>query len=219
MKYTLLGSLGHIGSIVAPALVKAGNQVTVISSNPKRVEQIKGIGAVPAIGNMSDVDFLTKQLTGADAVYLMISAAPGRGGSLFDNMKAQGSVFEEAVKQSGIKNVVDLSSIGADNPKAGALYGYHLIEDPLRALSDINVAFVRPVGFYSNLYANMASIRKDHTIYSNIPENVERRWVAPSDIAGVVETLITHVPEGKTIHYVSVTLFQWENLLRHCSSH
>lgn len=41
MKFTLLGSLGNIGRIIAPALVKAGHDVTVISSNTKRADQIR----------------------------------------------------------------------------------------------------------------------------------------------------------------------------------
>lgn len=202
MKYTLLGSLGHISSIVAPALVKAGNTVTVISSNEKRAEQIRQIGAIPAIGDMQDAEFLTKQFTGADAVYVMLSSIGGPTGSVFESTNAQGAIFAKAVQQAGVTNVVDLSSIGADNPDAGVVYAYHLIEDQLRALPNVNVAFVRPVGFYSNLYSNMDSIKNEHAIYSNIPADVKRRWVAPEDIAAVVEKLLLHVPQGKTIHYV-----------------
>lgn len=201
MKYVLLGSLGHISSIVAPALVKAGNSVTVISSNEKRAEQIRQIGAIPAIGDMHDAEFLTKQFTGADAVYLMLSSI-GETGSVFDSTNTQGAVFAKAIKQSGVGNVVDLSSVGANNPNAGILYSYHLIEDQLRALPNVNVAFVRPVGFYSNLYSNMNTIKSDHAIYSNIPADVKRRWVAPQDIAVVVEKMLINVPQGKTIHYV-----------------
>lgn len=159
MKYTLLGSLGHISSIVAPALVRAGNTVTVISSNEKRADQIRQIGAIPAIGDMQDAEFLTKQFTGADAVYLMLSSIGGPTGSVFESTNAQGAIFAKAVQQAGVTNVVDLSSMGADNPDAGVVYAYHLIEDQLRALPNVNVAFVRPVGFYSNLYSNMDSIK------------------------------------------------------------
>ncbi|WP_225367469.1 SDR family oxidoreductase [Lentilactobacillus parakefiri] len=119
MKFTLLGSLGNIGRIIAPALVKAGHDVTVISSNTKRADQIRQIGAQPAIGTMTDSDFLADQFRGADAVYLMVAAASS--GSLFKDTERQGKVFAEAIKRSGVKNVVDLSSIGADNPQAGAL--------------------------------------------------------------------------------------------------
>lgn len=88
MKFTLLGSLGNIGRIIAPALVKAGHDVTVISSNTKRADQIRQIGAQPAIGTMTDSDFLADQFRGADAVYLMVAAASS--GSLFEDTERTG---------------------------------------------------------------------------------------------------------------------------------
>ncbi len=114
----------------------------------------------------------------------------------------------------GLKNVVDLSSIGANNPQAGVLYAYHWIEDQLKELEDVNVAFIRPVGFYSNLYANINTIRADHAIYSNIPETITQRWAAPQDIAAVVLKLLQHVPVGTSVHYVYSDAFSTQNLLK-----
>ncbi|WP_143443150.1 SDR family oxidoreductase, partial [Lentilactobacillus kefiri] len=211
LKYTLLGSLGNIGRVVVPALVNAGNDVTVISSNSKRSEQIREVGAQPAIGNMADSKFLANQFEGADAVYLMVATRPSD--SIFEDTEKQGRVFAEAIKRSGVKNVVDLSSIGANNPQAGVLYAYHWIEDQLKELEDVNVAFIRPVGFYSNLYANINTIRADHAIYSNIPETITQRWAAPQDIAAVVLKLLQHVPVGTSVHYVYSDAFSTQKFI------
>ncbi|GAA2974888.1 hypothetical protein [Lentilactobacillus parakefiri] len=93
------------------------------------------------------------------------------------------------------------------------LYAYHLIEDQQRELNGVNVAFVRPVGFYSNLYANLPTIKADHAIYSNIPATVVRRWVAPQDIAAVVLNLLQHVPAGKSVHYVYSDAFSADQFI------
>jgi uncharacterized protein YbjT (DUF2867 family) len=217
MKITLLGSLGHINRVLIPSLVQAGHEVTVISSNPSRTAAIKVIGAIPAIGSMDDSHFLTRQFTGADAVYLMISGNQTTNDTLFNAAQAQGEIFADAVRKSHVKNVVNLSSLGANNPDSGSLYAYHAIEDQLSKLPNVNVAFIRPVGFYSNLFSNLPSIRNDHAIYSNIPDSLPQHWVDPSDIALVAKSLVVSVPAGKTVHYVYSDTFSLNDFITRLS--
>jgi 3-hydroxyisobutyrate dehydrogenase-like beta-hydroxyacid dehydrogenase len=47
MKITVTGSLGNISKPLATQLVKAGHQVTVVSSSPDKAEAIKALGAMP----------------------------------------------------------------------------------------------------------------------------------------------------------------------------
>lgn len=205
MKLTLLGSVGNVNRLVIPKLVADGHDVSVVTSNEKRVSAIEALGAKAIVGNMSDATFLTAQFTGQDVVYLMVSGAPA--GDLFEGMKQQGAVFQQALTAAGVTRVVDLSSIAAQDEPAGSLYAYHYIEDALTALPDVDVAFVRPVGFYNNYYSSIDSIRRDHAIYSNIPAATVRRGVSPIDIADTVYALLSDVPAGKTVHYVYSDVF------------
>lgn len=107
----------------------------------------------------------------------MISGNQTTNDTLFNAAQAQGEIFADAVRKSHVKNVVNLSSLGANNPDSGSLYAYHAIEDQLSKLPNVNVAFIRPVGFYSNLFSNLPSIRNDHAIYSNIPDSLPQHWV------------------------------------------
>lgn len=201
MKLTLLGSVGNINRVVIPELVKQGHDVTVITSSEKRSEAIKQLGAKPAVGTMQDVAFLTEQFTDADAVYLMISGSAGAE-DLFTVAENQGKAFKQAVKDAHVKNVVDLSSVGADAGKiAGSLYAYYLIEGELKQLEDVNIAFVRPVGFYNNWYEYLQTVKTEKAIYSNVAKNLKRGYVAPVDIAQVVLTLLLDTPKGHTVHY------------------
>jgi uncharacterized protein YbjT (DUF2867 family) len=198
MKITLLGSIGNINRFVIPRLIQAKHQVTVITSNPQRVANIEALGAQAAVGVMADQAFLTQAFTGADVVYLMIS---GTNPDLFGSAQRLGDIFAGAVQAAKVPQVVNLSSIGAQDPDSGSLYAYHFIEDALCRLA-ADVAFVRPMGFYNNLFANLPTLHHNHTLYANIPDTTMRKMVAPSDIADVVYHVITNCPAGKTIRYV-----------------
>ena len=200
MKIAMLGSLGNINRIVVPKLVQAGHDVTVISTSPKRQASIEAVGAHVAIGTMTDVDFLSTTFNGKDVVYLMLSG--GIGDDPFAGAVAQARIWKQALKNTGVTNVVNLSSIGADAGEvAGSLHAYNLIEQELRQLAGVNLAFIRPTGFYANLFGNLATIKSEHKIYSSTPADAVQKYVAPEDIARVVYPLINHTPAGITVKY------------------
>ncbi|GAF39992.1 hypothetical protein FC83_GL003002 [Agrilactobacillus composti DSM 18527 = JCM 14202] len=208
MKITMLGSLGHINQIVIPQLIAAGHTVTVITSSPKRVAAIEALGATAAVGTMADGQFLTQQFQNQDVVYLMISGPAFNTTDMIAGAKAQGEIFYQAIQTAQVKNVVDLSSIGADaGPEAGALYAYHFIEDQLKQLTDVNLAFVRPVGFYSNLYSHLSNIKAHHRLATPNDPNLLAAYVAPADIAAVILPLLTQTPAGVSVHYAISDMF------------
>lgn len=212
MKIAMLGSVGNINRHVIPELISQDNDVTVITSSDKRVSQIENMGAVAAVGSMDDVDFLAETFKNKDVVYLMISGT-GQGSDLNASMTAQGKIFKEVIEKSGVKKVVQLSSIGADNEKSGSLYAYHFLEEKLKTIDDIDLALVRPVGFYANLYANLESIKKDHAIYASLDENTVQNWVAPTDIANIVLPLINDTPKGITVNYAVSDEFSMKDFI------
>ena len=197
MKIIMLGSLGNINRHSIPRLIDDGHDVAVVTSSNDRVPDITALGAEALVGSMTDAGFLSAALRGSDVAYLMISGAPQ--GDLMAATAKQAEIFATAILASGVKNVVLLSSIGAQNPESGILY--HTIENALSAL-DIQLAIIRPVGFYSNLFGDMATIKSAGTIFSNIPADVTRFWVDPSDIAELQYQFLTKMPANKTIKYV-----------------
>lgn len=205
MKITVLGSLGNINRHFLPRLIAENHDVTVVTSSVERISQIEEIGAKAAVGNMNNADFLTETFKNSDVVYLMISAAGGAGNeqNLDTAMEKQAAIFAQAIQNSGVKNVVNLSSIGADNPSAGALWAYHHIENALSNLTNLNsLAIIRPVGFYNNLFQDLPSIKSDGTIYNVVKPEITRAYVDPADIAAVVFDKLTNISAGKSIKYV-----------------
>jgi len=160
MKYVVLGSLGNVSKPLAEKLVAAGHSVTVVSSKPEKVDQIKALGAKPAIGLVEDVVFLTKTFKGADAVYTMVP--PNFGASNWKQYIALiGKNFADAIKASGVKNVVNLSSIGAHMAEgAGPVSGLHFVEEALDDLEGVNVIHLRAGIFYLNYLSNIGMIKQ-----------------------------------------------------------
>lgn len=213
MKITLLGSLGNINQHVVPELIKQGHQVTVVSHSDKRRSEIEKVGAQPAIGSMDDVQFLTSVFTDADEVYLMISGNIGRDGDPVESAHQQAQIFKTAIQRSGVKRVVDLSSVGADQgPEVGGLYIYHVIEDVLKELSDVVYTFVRPTGFYTNLLAKIDLIKAQHIIVESRSAYVKSIWVDPSDIAQVVLKALTTKATENSVMYAASDIATGEEL-------
>lgn len=204
MKIILTGSLGHISRPVAEQLVAAGHDVTVISHNPQRAAEITTLGATPAIGSIADEVFLTQTFKGADAVYLMITAATD-GANIFAAGRKQATIYANAVTAARVQHVVNLSSVGANlGPEVGSLHIYQIIEGVLTAaLPNVNLSFIRPTGMYYNLYGALTSIKRDHAIYTNADLAKTQSWVAPADIVPVVLAALLTPQPGVTSQYVA----------------
>jgi len=210
MKIVLTGSLGNIGKILAPQLIARGHELTIISSNSERRATIEALGAQVAIGQMQDVDFLTETFSGADLVYLMETMESV--GDMFDpevdfiaGITAIGRNYQTAVQQSGVKKVIHLSSIGAHmNEGNGILLFHHNVEQLLRQLpEDIAIKFIRPVGFYLNLFSFIPTIKKQGKIVSNYGGGQKEPWVSPTDIAEVIAEAVDLPFAGRTVRYVA----------------
>jgi uncharacterized protein YbjT (DUF2867 family) len=207
MKLVITGSLGHISKPLAEQLVQEGHTVTVISSNPDKMQAIKALGATPAIGSLEDPAFLAAAFRGADAVYLM--EPPGNffdpNFDVHEHVERLAHNFAQAVQQSGVRRVVHLSSIGAHTDKGNGLLAFHYnVEQILNKLpADVAIAFMRPVGFYYNLLSFVPVIKSQGAIVTNYGGDDKEPWVAPVDIATAIKKVITEPFEGRTIHYVA----------------
>lgn len=210
MNIVLTGSLGNIGKQLATDLVGKNHTVTVISSNAERKEAIEAIGAKAAIGSMFDLDFLTATFKGADIVYLMETMEAA--GSIFDRsvdfiatISTIGNNYRMAVERSGVKKLVHLSSIGAHTDKGiGILIFHYNVESILRQLpDDVAIKFIRPVGFYINMFSFVQSIKHKGAIISNYGGDRKEPWVSPLDVAGAIAEEMDRPFAGRTVRYVA----------------
>ncbi len=205
MKYVITGSLGHISKPVTIALVKAGHDVTVITSNHDRAKDIKALGAKAAVGSVEDTAFLKKAFAGADAVYTMVP--PNYGAADVKGHIAQvGQNYADAIKGSTVKHIVNLSSIGAHLPDGvGPVSGLHRVEQSLDALPGVHIKHLRPSYFYYNLMAMIPMIKNMDVMGSNfnVPSG-KFPIVDPANIATVAEEeLLALNFTGRSVRYIA----------------
>ena len=206
MKIIITGSLGHISKPLVEELIQKGHSITVISSKPERQKEIEDLGAVAAIGSMGDAGFLTETFSGADAVYTMLPPPNFAAADfdLIDFMHRISQNYAQAIEQSGVKRVVHLSSVGAHLDKGtGLIQMHHQAENILSSLKDVNITFMRPVGFYYNLFIFSALIKNAGMISSNYGDEDVIPWVSPIDIAAAIAEEIVTPLTGKKVIYVA----------------
>jgi len=192
MKYVITGGAGNISKPLTLSLLKAGHEVIVIGRNESNLKELIEAGAKAAIGSVEDVAFLTKTFTGADAVYTMVppkhDVTDWKG-----YITGIGKNYTEAIKRSGVKYVVNLSSIGAHLPDGvGPVNGLYQVEQLFNTLTDVNIKHLRPPYFYTNLLANIGMIKHMNIIGANYSIADGRfPMVSPIDIAAAAEEEIT----------------------------
>ncbi|MEM0941729.1 MAG: NAD(P)H-binding protein [Bacteroidota bacterium] len=207
MKITLTGSIGHIGRPLTEKLVAQGHTVTVISSNSVRSKEISALGAIPAIGKLQDTDFLASTFKGSDLVYTLVPPANyfDRKLDLLEYFIELGNGFADALRQTEVERVVNLSSIGAHLEKgSGILEGTYQVENILNNLpDDVAVTHVRPVEIYYNLFQYIERIKSEGVMSGNLAEDNINVWVSLEDIANSVVEEINSPSIGRKVQYVA----------------
>src|SRR4030095_8117125 len=124
-KYVVIGASGHTGKVVAEVLLEAGKSVTVVSRKAENVKQLSNAGAQVAVGLLEDARFLTGVFEGAEGIYAMIT--PNFAASdIRAYYNETGANIISALKAAGVhKNIVALSSIGANTPESGIVAGLY----------------------------------------------------------------------------------------------
>jgi uncharacterized protein YbjT (DUF2867 family) len=211
MNIVLTGSISHVGKPLTQELVKKGHSVTVITSKAERIKEIESLGATAAVGNMFDLHFLATIFQGADIVYLMetLDAVGGdfvdKDTNFMDAISQIGHNYKQAVLQAGVKKIVHLSSIGAHMKEGnGFLQFHHNVETILNQLpAEVSIKFMRPVGFYTNMFGFFRNIKTKGAIISNYGGDKKEPWVSPEDIAAAIAEEMDKPFAGRTVRYVA----------------
>jgi uncharacterized protein YbjT (DUF2867 family) len=204
MKYVITGGAGHISKPLAEKLLEAGHQVTVIGRSAENLKPLTDKGATAAIGSVEDIAFLTQAFTGADAVYTMVPpnfAAPDWKGYIGQI----GKNYVAAIQASGIRYVVNLSSVGAHMPEGcGPVSGLYRVEQALNQLNEVHVRHLRPAFFYQNFLANVGMVQHMNIIGGNYGDaNTNMTMVHTNDIAEVAAEELQHLAfTGHSVRYI-----------------
>jgi uncharacterized protein YbjT (DUF2867 family) len=166
MNYVITGAAGNISKPLSEILLSRGHNVTVIGRKEENLKELTAKGASAAIGTLEDEKFLTDSFQGADAVYVMF---PPQYAALELNAYLElAKNYAAAILESGVKHIVVLSSVGAHLPEGvGPVTGLYLAEQELNKLADVNILYLRPGYFYTNLLANIPMVKGMNIIGNN----------------------------------------------------
>ncbi|HZY81159.1 MAG TPA: NAD(P)H-binding protein [Cyclobacteriaceae bacterium] len=200
--YVITGSIGNISKPLVTGLVKAGKNVTVITSNASKAKDIEQLGAKALVGSVSDNDFVKKAFARADVVYTMIPPI-WQTSNWRASQNEVGNVYVDAIRSNNINYVVNLSSLGAHHKDGvGPVNALYDFEQALNAIPGLNVKHLRPSFFYYNLFAQIGLIKHAGIMGANYGEQ-KIALVHPRDIAEVaLQELLDLKFSGNSVRHI-----------------
>lgn len=194
--FVVMGASGNTGHIVANNLLTRGQKVRVIGRNSAHLQPLTSKGAEPFIADVIDASALAKAFQGADAAYVMIPPNPTSKDPLGYSNRVSDAIAG-AVQSAGTKNVVALSSIGAELASGtGPVVGLHNLEEKLKQINGANVLFLRAAYFMENTLPQVNAIRQMGTIAGMLRPDLKLPMIATRDIGAVAADTLLH----PTIH-------------------
>jgi uncharacterized protein YbjT (DUF2867 family) len=180
--YVVLGASGHTGEVVAKNLLAAGQKVRVVGRSADRLQKLAAKGAEIFVADAADAQALTRALKGSEAAYVLIPPEPTSNDyrAFQDRVSA---AIATAVQNTGVENVVSLSSIGADKASGtGPVAGLHDLEQKLNQVDGANVLHLRAGYFMENTLPQVAVIRMMGSMAGPVRPDLKLPMIATRDI-------------------------------------
>jgi uncharacterized protein YbjT (DUF2867 family) len=180
---TVMGASGHTGRRIAELLLDSGEKVRVLGRSKSKLEDLAKRGAEVQTGDVADARFLANAFQGAEGIFTLIPPDPSAADyrALQD---AMGESVVKALRESSVRRVVFLSSIGADLPVGtGPIAGLHAQEKRLARLEGVNVLNLRPGYFFENFEETLPLIKHQGINGGAIAPDVPVPMIATRDIA------------------------------------
>jgi uncharacterized protein YbjT (DUF2867 family) len=199
----VMGASGNTGKVVAEELLGRGLKVRVLGRDAKKLQALASRGAEVATGDAADPAFLARAFAGAESAFTLMP--PDLRAPDFRAYQDRiGEATAAALRQSSVKRVVLLSSVGADLPSGtGPIAGLYAQEKRLAGLG-VDVLSLRAGYFFENLYASLPLIRQQGINGSAIAPDVKISMIATRDIGAAAAAALA----AKDFHG-----FQIRNLL------
>lgn len=187
---TVMGATGNTGRKITETLLEAGETVLALGRSPQKLAELAELGADTLAGDVRDGEHLARAFAGADAVYTLTAFDPTLPDYHADQ-DVRGEAIVAAIRASGVRHVVALSSIGAELASGnGFIASLHRQEQRLRSLDDVNVTILRPGAFYEGFYRALETIRQEGVVADSVAPYAKVPMIASADIAAVAAQLL-----------------------------
>jgi len=202
-RIVVLGATGTVGSKIAEILLDEGHHVTMIARSTEKLEKFRTKDVQIIKGDINDADVLTDAFKNADSAFLILP----------DNVKAENTRayqrkvtgnFIEAIEKSGIKQIVNMSSLGSHMHEGnGMMGGTGEQEVRLNQLENVNIMHIRSAYFMENFLRTIPLVKNNGINGTAADGDHSIPMVATKDVAKIAAYhLANHDFTGKSIHSV-----------------
>jgi uncharacterized protein YbjT (DUF2867 family) len=199
--HVVLGATGRVGSSVAVDLLDRGEDVVVVTRDPRRAEPFTRRGAVAAVTNIHDVDALHAVLQRGRSAFLLMPPADPSTDTVVEERRTIGSIAR-AVEGTHLHKVVVHSTYGAQPGEAigdlGVLYEF---EQAVTALG-VRASVIRAAYYMSNWDSALQTARDEGVVRTFLPTEFALPMVAPADLGHVAARLLTDEVDHTGLRYV-----------------
>ncbi len=179
----VMGASGHTGRRVAELLLDSGEKVRVLGRSREKLMSLEKRGAEVQTGDAADARFLASAFRGAEGVFTLLPP-DSRSTDYRALQDRMGEATAKAIRESGVRRVVFLSSVGADLPAGtGPIAGLHAHEKRLRELRGVDALILRPGYFFENFEETLGLIKHQGINGGAIAPDVAIPMIATRDIA------------------------------------
>jgi uncharacterized protein YbjT (DUF2867 family) len=181
MKIAIAAASGNIGRRTAEKVVQAGAETILLSRRPEQVADLVAQGAIVKSISSDDTQGLIAATKNVDALFWLTPPKLDVP-SLSDWYTQTAMAGASAVRENGIKRVVNISSIGAGaKPSLGTV---SLVGDVEAIFNQTgaNILHLRPGYFMENFFTQVDSIRQDNTVSFPYPDDHDIPWISTDDI-------------------------------------
>ena len=125
----VMGASGNTGGVISQRLLASGEGLRALGRSAEKLAPLVDRGAEAAVGEATDSGYLTRCFEGAEAAYVLIPQnLQAADYAAFQDQV--GEAITEAIRSSGVPDIVFLSSIGAEQPSGtGPIAGLHRQEN------------------------------------------------------------------------------------------
>jgi uncharacterized protein YbjT (DUF2867 family) len=199
----VLGASGRVGNVVANQLLNAKVKIRAVARHPEKLKDLAEKGAEIWTGVIEEQEFMNIVFTNAKAAFVLTPGDPASL-NLHEEQRKNNEHIVEAIKHSGLKHVVFLSSWGAElSEKSGTIFGCYLMEKLLNEIPELNVVHLRAVWFMDNFIYNISLIKMANINGLSIDSDFSFPCIDSNDIGKVAADYLAHINfTGKNIHYL-----------------
>ena len=187
--HIITGGTGRVGSALAEALLKNGEQVTIISRSSRHAKDWICKGAQFSVVDVYDTAALHEIFKTGKSIFILNPPADPMTNTPVQERKTAASLVE-ALKYSDAEKVVVESTLGAQPGESIGDFGVlYELEQGVEKLP-YPYSIIRPTYYMSNWAESLPSVKQQGELMSFYPADLKMPMVAPKDIGELAARLM-----------------------------